>query len=470
VRRGFIIVLDVGKSLSKLTLWSPGRHMVSRRVRVNLSRTTDDFLYLDTPGITAWLEEVLAEFARMGDIAAIIPVGHGAAACLVDDMRISLPPLDYEARLPADLSDGYRAARDPFDLTGSPSLPGGLNLGAQLFWLENTEPSRARQARILTWPQYWAWLLCGIAATEVTSLGCHSDLWMPRTAEPSPLAVSRGWAGRLAPRRQAGDILGPVSDVWRNRCSLPKDCVVLCGVHDSNAALLAARQYPEIAGGACTMLSTGTWFIAMRRLAHDATLDFTSLTEDRDCLVNVDAFGTLVPSARFMGGREAEILEDGPAIDARSSEEDLLRITTKMTSAHVFALPAFQNGVGAFPRSRGGWTARPRNQMERRAVTSLYLALMADTSLNLIGSQERLVIEGRFAADTVFARALAALRPNQTIYRSQIIDNVPLGALQLVDDRLPPQSALTQVAPLDSDLSGYAAQWRAMANERPHAA
>jgi hypothetical protein len=95
---------------------------------------------------------------------------------------------------------------------------------------------------------------------------------------------------------------------------------------------------------------------------------------------------------------------------------------------------------------------------------------MADTSLNLIGSQERLVIEGRFAADTVFARALAALRPNQTIYRSQIIDNVPLGALQLVDDRLPPQSALTQVAPLDSDLSGYAAQWRAMANERPHAA
>lgn len=469
MRRGFIIVLDVGKSLTKLTLWSPERHLVGRRARANLSRAADGFLYLDTPGITAWLEEGLAEFARMGDIVAIIPVGHGAAACLVDDTGLCLSPLDYEARLPAELSDDYRTTRDPFDLTGSPSLPGGLNLGAQLFWLENAIPDRARQAHILTWPQYWAWLLCGIAATEVTSLGCHSDLWMPRMAEPSPLAVSRGWAGRLAPRRHAGDILGPISDSWRNRCGLPRDCIVLCGIHDSNAALLAARQYPEVAGGACTMLSTGTWFIAMRRLARDADLDFASLTEDRDCLVNVDAFGTPVPSARFMGGREVEILEDGPAIDTRSSEEDLLRITAKMANAHVFALPAFQNGVGAFPRSRGGWTARPGNQMERRAVISLYLALMADTSLSLIGSQECLVIEGRFAADTVFARALAALRPDQTIYCSKTIDNVPLGALQLIDDRLPPQSALTQVIPLDGDLSSYATQWRAMANagERP---
>lgn len=458
LRRGFIVVLDVGKSLTKLTLWSPERRMVDRRTRVNRSWALADFLSLDTQGITDWLAQVLAEFAQQGDIAAIIPVGHGAACGLLDDRGLCVTPLDYETRPSDELDDGYRAARDPFDVTGSPRLPGGLNLGAQLFWLE--ESGYARDAQILTWPQYWSWLLCGIAATEVTSLGCHSDLWRPLESEPSPLAQSRGWASRLAPRHAAGDILGPVSDTWRTRCGLPNDCVVLCGIHDSNAALLAARKYPEIAGQPCTMLSTGTWFVAMRTLPADARVNLASLAEERDCLVNVDAFGTPVPSARFMGGREAEILEDGPAIDPRAWESDLLRMAGEMTAAHVFALPAFQNGVGAYPQSQGGWTVRPHSQMERRAVSSLYLALMADTSLDLIGSREPLVIEGRFAEDTVFARALAALRPHQAIYRSQVTDNVSLGALQLVDDALPPQGRLNRVAPLDAQLDAYAAEWK----------
>jgi L-fuculokinase len=29
------------------------------------------------------------------------------------------------------------------------------------------------------YPQYWAWRLCGAAASEATSLGCHTDLWHP---------------------------------------------------------------------------------------------------------------------------------------------------------------------------------------------------------------------------------------------------------------------------------------------------
>jgi sugar (pentulose or hexulose) kinase len=327
-------------------------------------------------------------------------------------------------------------------------------------------PERIRDAQVLTWPQYWSWLLCGVAATEVTSLGCHSDLWMPMTGRPSPMAVSRGWAARLAPRRQAGDVLGPVSQAWRDRCGLPKDCVVLCGIHDTNAALLAARKYPEVAGRPCTMLSTGTWFVAMRTLAPEAEIDLASLSEDRDCLVNVDAFGVPIPSARFMGGRETEILEDGAPIDPGERQAEMLRLAKDMAEAGVYAIPAFQNGVGAFPNARGGWTSRPSNQIQRRTVASLYLALMADTSLSLIGSHESLVIEGRFAGDMVFSRALAALRPDQTIYLSQVSDNVSMGALQLIDDQLPPQATLSRAQPLDTDLSRYASEWNSLARAR----
>jgi sugar (pentulose or hexulose) kinase len=466
VRRGFIVVLDVGKTLSKLTLWSPERQMMARRMRANHSSTIDGLLSLDVPGVTAWLAETLTDFARQGDIAAIIPVAHGAAGCLIDEQGMAAPALDYEAKPPDDIRRHYRAARDPFGLTGSPCLPGGLNFGSQLHWLENVAPDRVRNAQVLTWPQYWSWLLCGTASTEVTSLGCHSDLWMPMAAKPSPMAISRGWADRLAPRRQAGDVLGPVSEIWRIRCGLPKDCVVLCGIHDSNAALLAARKHPEVAGQPCTMLSTGTWFIAMRTLGPSAHIDVASLSEHRDCLVNVDAFGTPIPSARFMGGREIEILEDGAPIDAHDREADMLRLAKEMAKQGVYAIPAFQNGVGAFPNARGGWTRRPSSQMQRRAVASLYLALMADTSLSLIGSREKLVIEGRFAADPVFTRALASLRPDQTIYLSQTGDNVPLGALQLIDDDLPAGAKLVRAVPLEMDMSSYAREWNTLASAR----
>ena len=329
--------------------------------------------------------------------------------------------------------------------------------------------TRCVRGRIVTWPQYWSWLLSGVAATEVTSLGCHTDLWLPREGRPSPLAEAQGWADRLAPLRRAGDVLGPVTEEWRERCGLSKDCVVLCGLHDSNAALFAARLYPEVGDRECTVLSTGTWFIAMRSMAPNAKIDLSSLPEHRDCLVNVDAFGVPVPSSRFMGGREVELLEQGEdsPLDPSAHEDLLLRQAARMVETPLFALPTFHRGVGPFPESVGRWfgdgMGRPGDQIARRALAGLYLALMADTSLDLIGSCERLVIEGRFAEDAVFTRALASLRPEQSMYLSQAHNNVPIGALRLVDPAMPPVAKLVPIEPLDVDLGDYAEQWRALA-------
>jgi sugar (pentulose or hexulose) kinase len=379
----------------------------------------------------------------------------------LDDTGRCLAPLDYEAEPPAEIAAAYRALRDPFDLTGSPALPCGLNLGLQLFWLERLMPQAMRRGRILLWPQYWAWLLSDVAASEPTSLGCHSDLWLPRQGRPSPLAVSRGWAERLAPLRRAGDVLGPVTEEWRSRCGLPADCMVLCGLHDSNAALLAARLYPETKGADCMVLSTGTWFVAMRPDTADV-----ALAETRDCLVMADAFGAPVAASRFMGGREAEILEQGPPIDPTHEADALLAKAREAIAAGVMALPAFQPGVGPFPDRKGEWSVRPGDQVSRRAVAGLYLALMAEASLSLIGSRERLVIEGRFAGDPVFTRTLAALRPDQAIYLSREEDNVPLGALTLIDGQLAAGAALTRAEPLmAAGLTDYAAAWRARAGQ-----
>ena len=83
MRQGCVVVLDVGKTLAKLTLWSPERRLIERRIYRNKPTVSDGYPALDVKGIAAWLTDTLTAFARLGDIAAIVPVGHGAAACIV---------------------------------------------------------------------------------------------------------------------------------------------------------------------------------------------------------------------------------------------------------------------------------------------------------------------------------------------------------------------------------------------------
>lgn len=456
------IVLDVGKTLAKLSLWSSGGELIERRVRPNERIKAGSYVALDTAGIEGWAVEVLRYFATLADVGAIVPVGHGAGAAIIRDDRLACPPLDYEEAIPPVLRAAYDAERDPFARTGSPALPDGLNLGAQLFRLDAMEPALTKGTQIVPWTQYWSWLLSGVAASEVTSLGCHTDLWNPLAGTPSELAERRGWARRLAPVRAASDILGTLRPEWVFRTGLPADTEVHCGLHDSNAALLAARGFAEIADHESTVLSTGTWFVAMRSPKDAASVDTRGLDETRDCLINVDAYGKPIPSARFMGGREIETLIglDTRQSDIAPDQPALLAALPEALTGGAMALPSFAPGFGPFPRGRGRWIAKPANHATRRAAVSLYAALVTDTSLELIGTRERLLIEGRFAEGQIFVRALAALRPDLRVYAGKAHNDVSYGALRLIDAALPATETLERVEPLGVDLASYRDRWR----------
>ncbi|MGH6847676.1 MAG: carbohydrate kinase, partial [Methylocella sp.] len=292
------IVLDVGKTLAKLSLWTAGGKLIERRTRPNARVNARGYRALDAHGIEEWMAGVLYEFARIAAVERIIPIAHGSAAAIVRDGALVCAPMDYEDPVPAAERRRYDLERDGFAMTGSPPLPGGLNLGVQLHRLEHLHPVLFKsEATILPWPQYWAWVLSGVAASEVTSFGCHSDLWRPVEGTPSALALARGWASHFAPFRRADVVLGAISPAWAARTGLSPGVCVHCGLHDSNAALLAARANPEIAGNESTVLSTGTWFVAMRTPAAGSPVDISALPEGRDCFVNVDVFGQPIPSA-----------------------------------------------------------------------------------------------------------------------------------------------------------------------------
>lgn len=458
---GHTVVIDVGKSIAKASLWSGDGQCVARVSRANARVSGPDYLALDALGIEEWLALELARFADHAPIARIIPVAHGAALALVREPFVLLRPMDYEQPIPATVRARYARERDAFDETGSPLLPDGLNLGAQLYWMEELYPdAMSHDTRLLTWAQYWSWRLSGVAATEVTSLGCHTDLWCPRRGEASNLAKRRGWAAALAPLRSAAADLGPVTAEWVLRARLPGTARVHCGMHDSNAALVACRGFDTFAQGDFTVLSTGTWFISMRSAPQSVVR--APLPEDRDCLLNVDVEGMPVPSSRFMGGREIEVLlgNDSPPLDEIDQQAAMIAAVPLLLSQGVRITPTQAPGCGPYPRGKGGWNRRPDDAAQRAAAVALYAALMADASLELIGARERLLVEGRFAGAELFVRALAALRPDMAVFAVPEGLDVSFGALRTLDPLLKPPGMPKRVEPLAEDLRALRDVWR----------
>ncbi|MBA4355256.1 MAG: carbohydrate kinase [Novosphingobium sp.] len=457
--QGATIVIDLGKTLSKVSLWDLDGHMLDRQVRPNIPLEINGTRRLDAHGTARWLVETLALYAGHR-VTTIIPVGHGAGVVALADGKLAFPPIDYEQAIPADVLAAYRKLRDPFGLTGSPALPDGLNFGSQLWWLEQLHPEIMARATLLPWAQYWAWFLTGNAVSEVTSLGCHSDVWCPQDADFSPMAHAMGWAGRFAPLVRAGDGVGTLLPALAKATGLSPNVRVLAGLHDSNAALLAARGFAEIADNEATVLSTGTWFIGMRLPATPVIT--ADLPEARDCLVNVDVHGRPVPSARFMGGREIETLIeiDTRRVDIKPDQPALLAAVPAVLREPRLILPTLMRGFGPYPDSAFAWINRPEDWYERRTAACLYAALVADTALDLIGSSGHLLVEGRFAEAEVFVRALASLRPDTAVYTANAHNDVSFGALRLIDPGLKPQGALVRVAPLDADIDSYRNRWK----------
>ena len=394
----FVAVIDIGKTNVKLALVNlDALREIEVLTAPNRPGPGGPYPHHDVDAIWTFLIDGLATISRRHRIDAVSVTAHGATAALVKaDGTLALPVLDYEHGGPDETRARYEHIRPPFEETGSPLLPAGLNVGAQLFWQAKTFPDAFKEtASILTYPQYWSWRLTGVVAGEDTSLGCHTDLWNPLAGKYSSLVERMGWQKLFPPIRSAGDKLGPVLPDLALRAGLGASTPVLCGIHDSNASLfphLLSRQRPF------AVISTGTWVVSMAVSGKPSMLD-----PARDTLVNVDALGGVVPSARFMGGREFERATGG--IDGRSSERDVKAVFRDV----IMLMPSLQQGSGPFPRARSQWlSSRTLSSGETMAAASFYLALMSATCLDLIGAEGEIVVEGPFAENQLYLRMLGA--------------------------------------------------------------
>lgn len=443
-----IAVIDIGKTNAKVVLidMASGEQLAVRSTP-NTVLAGGLYPHADTERLWAFILDALRDLNQGFGADGISITTHGATAALMAGDAVALPVLDYEFTGPDETRAAYDAVRPAFAESLSPPLPVGLNLGAQIYWQQQRFPDQfATVTDILMYPQYWAWRLTGMKASEVTSLGCHTDLWSPDRQTFSTLVVTQGWTRLFPAIKPAASVLGPILPALAAETGLAAGTPVTVGIHDSNASLLPHLRDGDLPE---TILSTGTWAICMTLGGDTATLDAS-----RDSLANVDAFGRAVPTARFMAGREFDHLVPEPE---EPTDADLANVIAR----DVQVLPAFAPGMGPLGSRAGSWTGAPDtlSRRERTAAVSLYLALMTRECLKYSGIGKRIVLEGPLARNRAFGRALAQL-VDVPVFASGDATGTTLGAAMLFEGVQIAPKTPARIEPLGlAGLADYAASW-----------
>ncbi|MCJ8323984.1 MAG: carbohydrate kinase [Rhizobiales bacterium] len=450
-----IAVIDIGKTNAKLVLIDA---QSSQQLNILSCPNTvlQDGIYphLDVDNIWQFITAGLKQFHAQHGLDAISITTHGATAVLMTDDELTLPVLDYESSLPDQTQAEYLTARGQFSETFSPKLPGGLNIGAQIFWQQKTFPTKFNTVTdILMYPQFWAWKLTGKKATEVTSLGVHTDLWNPLKKDFSKLVDGKKWRTLFPPLAAARSILGNLHDNIRLEIGAKTAIPVACGIHDSNASLLPYLTKPD---AKITVISSGTWTIVMSIGGN-----VTGLDETRDSLANVDAYGNIVPTARFMGGREYDILVGDRQAQATDADVD------NIIGQQIYITPTFSGKVGPFPHHKGAWVGpfEAITDQQHCAAIGLYLALMSYECIKLAGCGNVVIIEGPFTKNPAYAAILSALL-NRPVYLSTDATGTSTGATLLLNSHRSTIDLGKPVKPYaGKSLAAYAQTWLGLINK-----
>lgn len=452
-----VAVFDVGKTNVKLSVATSDGEMVESISTPNIVHDGPLYRHHDLAGLEAWLIDGLAGFAGRHEIDAIVTCAHGSGGVLAGKDGPALPMIDYEQTIPDDVDRAYRKIVGPYRERASAIMLGAAHLARQMLWQQMQWPEGfAGGTAYLATPQYWAWRLSGVAASEVTSLAAQSHLWASADRRPAKIVAEQGWQHLMPAFKPAWATLGPITAALARRTGLKPSTRVLCGIHDSSANFY---RYQAAGFSDMTVVSTGTWIVA---LTDRAGADFDLERPGHAC--NADVFGHPMPGMLTMGGREFSIVAADVAGPASR------QAITRLVSTETMALPSFGPDDGLFPgTARRGKLAGPLadDKDVRFSLAVLYSALLTATIVEDLPRSKTIILDGNFVKDPLYGGLVAKLLSDRRVLVSHSATGTATGAALLAthETRKAPAPIALETPDITGlpDLSTYRAQWRAQA-------
>jgi L-fuculokinase len=421
-----IAVFDVGKTNKKLFLFDEQYRIVSEQSE-NLSPGVDEDgdSCEDLPRLTEWVRDSLARAMARPDIRirAVNFSAYGASLVHLGVDGQPVAPLynylkPYPAALKRRLYDAYGGEVTLSMLTASPVL-GSLNSGMQLYRIRQERPELfGRINYSLHLPQFLSYLLTGKAVSDITSIGCHTNLWNFSQQHYHEWVYREGLIEKLAPIVPSNSVM-PVGDV-----------LVGVGLHDSSAAMI---PYLESFLEPFVLISTGTWCITLNPF-NDTSLTAAELRQD--CLCYMSYRGRPVKASRLFAGydheqqvrRLADYFQRSPGAAAAvgfdpncvAGLRDRVRPEARDVAAPVTASVFGRRDLAAFGSFEQAYHSLMMDIMDQQLKS-------ADLVLHDTGVR-RIFVDGGFGKNEVYMHLLAQAFPDIKVFAAALSQATALGA------------------------------------------
>ncbi|GAB3351936.1 FGGY-family carbohydrate kinase [Arachidicoccus ginsenosidivorans] len=415
-----IALFDIGKTNKKIFLFDEHYRIVFEKSEcLPETKDEDGFPTEDINSLKDFilngLEELLKK--RKFQIRAVNISSYGASLVYIDEKGTPIAPLynylkPYPKDLEKELYDGYGGADKLALKTASPAS-GSLNAGLQLYRIKREQPDLFKKIHYaLHLPQYLSSLITGKYYSDITSLGCHTQLWDLGRQDYHRWVLDEGLDKKLAPLFPSDQVLPATENKYGIAAGI--------GLHDSSAALipyLANFTEPFI------LISTGTWCISLNPFNH------SSLTEEeirQNCLCYISYKGTPVKAARLFAGYEHEqqanriVAHFHVTMDTLRNAEYDRTVINKLNSSKILDGNSFEDiSLDNF-----------ENAKEAYHALMMFIVSEQFTSTSIIlqkGVTKKIFVDGGFGKNAIYMNLLAAVFPEIEVYAASMAQATALG-------------------------------------------
>ena len=425
-------IFDIGKTNKKLFLFNENYEIVYEK-STQFDETTDEDgePCEDVTLLSKWVIDTFNEIIQNlnFEIKALNFSTYGASFVHLNLEGEVIAPLynylkPYSEILKKQFYDNYGGEQLFARTTASPVL-GNLNSGMVLYRLKYEKPSLFAQIEhSLHLPQFLHFLFTGQYFSDITSIGCHTNLWNFEKNQYHEWLKKEEILEKLAP------IDSKTYTIHKNDA-----LQVGTGLHDSSSALipyLASFKEQRF-----ILISTGTWCITLNPFNH------TPLTDEElqyDCLAYMQYTGEPVKASRLFAGYEHE--QQAKRLSEHFQKPNDYFKTVKYDADLIEKL---QNESLHENKSLRGAKRPPLQESVfggRELSTFVnyeeaYHQFMIDTVAQQTVSTElvlndspvdKLFVDGGFGKNEIFMSLLAKAFPEMEVYAASVAQATSLGA------------------------------------------
>jgi sugar (pentulose or hexulose) kinase len=293
----------------------------------------------------------------------------------------------------------------------------------QIYRLKKEDPALFDKVKYcLHLPQYVSSLFTGEYLTDITSIGCHTNLWNFKKMKYHKWVRKENILAKLPPIHYAGETI-----------KIEGDIAVGVGLHDSSSAII---PYTINFSEPFVLLSTGTWSISLNPF-NDSPLTFEELKND--CLCYLQNNLKPVKAARLFAGNEHELQTKRLAshfelpIDAYKEVVYNKDIISKLRHDDLKWHSPSQDKSKIIKES----VFEQRNLDDFETYEKAYHQLMLDIVTQQILSTELVIhnspvkkvfVDGGFSKNSIFMNLLAQAFPDMEVYAASMAQASALGA------------------------------------------